>query len=236
MDREYQTESQHNKKILTTLFKDYEHSFSSLQRKTGISPRLLKKCLVTLKDKGIVTEEIDKQRWKNFSLEEMSAKSSKWKKRGNIDNRPKIIRISDKGKKNFLKLVMSDVNQSLRDMANLLSELCVDKERLRDWETTEEEIALNETFLAKKKDSGGFQKAFQEYNRRSLSRSAPLDEACKNLHLIRCIRYRVSTDTDKFITVIKGQEVLPPIRTQDLEDIDFHARFFGLKNWKNLNS
>jgi DNA-binding MarR family transcriptional regulator len=232
MEKEYQTASQHNKAILTTLFKDQQHSVTSLQKKTKISPRILRKYLNSLKEKDIITEEVDELRWKHFNLEEMTAKANNWKdrRRKRMDNRPRIIRLSKKGKKIFLQLVFSDINQSLRDIASLLSELCSDGKRLIEWETAEEETALRETVgLAQRKGSEAFQKAVKDYMHRSALRSMPIDEACKNLHFIRCVRFRNSADSNEFVTIIRGNEVFPPISAKNLEDINFNARFFGLK-------
>jgi DNA-binding HxlR family transcriptional regulator len=230
MRREYRTMSQSQNIILKTLFKDHKHSVSSLQKTTKISPRILRKYLDTLKEEKLVAEEVDEQQWRKFNLTKMQAIAKSWKQRKNADNRPRIIYLTKKGKNQFLKHFFDDINKSLKDITNLLAELCSDPERLKEWDTLEENAALRNLDTAQYEGTGGFQRAVEEYKRKNALRSAPLDEACRNLHLLKCIRHHNSLRSDEFVTVIRGNEVLPPISSRYLEDIDFQARFFGLKS------
>jgi predicted transcriptional regulator len=227
--RDYWTRSKIENTILTTLFKDQKHSLTSLQKRTRISPRILRKYTDMLKEEKLVAEEVDELQWRKFSLEKMVANAKAWEHRKNADNRPRIIYLTKKGRKQFLQRVFSDINQTLQDMASLLSALCSDPERLEEWDTMEENAALRDVGIAQYKGTEAFQKAIREYMRRSASRSAPLDEACRKLHLIQCIRHNNSAKSNEFVTVIRGDEVLPPISAKNLEDVDFHKRFFGLK-------
>ncbi|NLB76845.1 MAG: helix-turn-helix transcriptional regulator, partial [Crenarchaeota archaeon] len=67
--------------ILIELLDANKKSFRALQQATKISPRILKTHLNILKDKGLITEEID----------------NSWRKAANIDNRPRIYALTRKG-------------------------------------------------------------------------------------------------------------------------------------------
>lgn len=103
------------KQILSTIQEEYpkELSFTTLQKLTHISPRVLTKHLAILKDQCLINKKVDQNRkrpnWKDPTKES--------------DNRQQSISITLKGQKKIYSLEIGNINGSLKLLQKISSGL-----------------------------------------------------------------------------------------------------------------